>query len=378
MNQLTLEHLTQLFADQQSPCISLYQPTHRHVPGTHEDPIRYKNLLRELENSLKQKYSNREIAAVMEKFNALAHDDHFWNHRTDGLAILSSPDKFQVFELQRTVSELLVVSDSFHIKPLLRILQSADRYQLLCLSRHEAKLYEGNRDALDAVELTNVPATITEALGDKLTEPHLTVASYGGGGGASHHGHGGKKDEVDIDMDRFFRVIDRSILEHHSAPSGLPLMLVALPEHNTPFHDISHNTFLMKDGIHINPEALSLDQLREQAWQKIEPLYIERLTKLVDNFEVARSRELASDDLAQVAQAATEGRVSVLLVEADRQVPGKLNASGEIELGDLSHPETGDVIDDIAEVVLRMKGEVVVVPAERMPTKTGLAATYRF
>ena len=377
MNQLTLEHLTQLFAEQQSPCISLYQPTHRHVPGTREDPIRYRNLLRELENSLKQKYSTREIAATMEKFQALAHDDHFWNHRTDGLAILSSPGMFQVFELQRTVAELLVVSDSFHIKPLLRILQSADRYQLLCLSRHEAKLFEGNRDALDAVELTNVPATITEALGEKLTEPHLTVASYGGGG-ASHHGHGGKKDEVDIDMERFFRVIDRSVLEHHSAPSGLPLMLVALPEHNTPFHDISHNPFLMKDSIHSNPEALSLEQLREQAWQKIEPLFIERLKKLVDTFETARSKDLGSDDLAQVAQAAKAGRISVLLVEADRQVAGKLDSNGEIDFGDLDHPEVGDVIDDIAEVVLRMKGEVVVVPSERMPTERGLAATYRY
>ncbi|MBP9089691.1 hypothetical protein KBI23_01595 [bacterium] len=378
MNQLSMEHLTQLFAERQSPCISLYQPTHRHVPGTREDPIRYRNLLKDLENSLRQKYSSREIAATMEQFQALAHDDHFWNHRTEGLAILSAPGMFQIFELQRTVAELLVVSDSFHIKPLLRILQSADRYQLLCLNRHEAKLYEGNRDALDPVELTNVPATITEALGDELTKPHLTVASYGGGGGASHHGHGGKKDEVDIDMERFFRVIDRAILEHHSAPSGLPLMLVALPEHTTPFHDISHNSFLMKNGIHANAEALSLEQLREQAWQKIEPLFIERLANLVNNFKVARSHGLASDDLAQVAQAAKAGRISVLLVEADRQVAGKLNSNGEIDFGDLAHPEVGDVIDDIAEVVLRMKGEVVVVPSERMPSERGLAAIYRY
>jgi len=37
------------------------------------------------------------------------------------------------------------VADSFHTKPLLRVLQSADRYQILALNRHEAKLYEGNR-----------------------------------------------------------------------------------------------------------------------------------------------------------------------------------------------------------------------------------------
>jgi len=34
--------------------------------------------------------------------------------------------------------------------------------------------------------------------------------------------------------------------------------------------------------------------------------------------------------------------------------------------------------DDLAELVLKMGGEVVIAPAERMPSATGLAAIYRF
>ncbi len=44
----------------------------------------------------------------------------------------------------------------------------------------------------------------------------------------------------------------------------------------------------------------------------------------------------------------------------------------------MSDPGTGDMLDDLGELVLRKGGEVVIVPAERMPTKSGLAATYRF
>ncbi len=228
-----------------------------------------------------------------------------------------------------------------------------------------------------------MPSTITEALGEELTEPHETVASYGLGAGKGgkemHHGHGGKKDEVDIDRDRFFRAIDRAILEHHSRPSGLPLMLATLTEYHAPFREVSHNPFLMDEGIMMNTEALSLDQLRTLAWQKVEPVYLERLAKLVENFEIARSRQLGSDDLAQVAEAVTAGRVGNLLVEADRQIPGRIDAAtGRIEPGELSDPETGDILDDLAEAVLRMKGEVVVVPAQRMPSDTGVAATFRF
>jgi len=392
MRQVTTEHLTALLAEQEPPCISLYQPTHRFHPDNQQDPIRYRNLLKEMENSLRQNYPTREVRTLLEKFQALAHDNQFWNHRTDGLAILSSPEKFQIFELQRTVPELLVVADSFHTKPLLRILQSADRYQILCLNRHEAKLYEGNRDGLDPVELTNVPSTITEALGNELTEQHLAVGSQGAGasrsprGGVagsgaapSVHAHGDKADEVDIDRDRFFRFIDRGILEHHSRASGLPLMLAALTEYHAPFREVSQNPFLMSDGIMTNPEALSTDQLRTEAWQIVEPHYLKRLAKLVDDFQVARSRQLGSDDLAQVAEAAMAGRVGILLVEAGREIPGKLDsATGQIEPGDLDHPEMDDVLDDLAGTVLRMKGEVVVVPTERMPSNTGVAAIYRY
>jgi hypothetical protein len=201
MRQITADQLNGLLSNYEPPCISLYQPTHRHHPDNHHDPIRYRNLLQKMEHSLGEKYPTREARTLLDKFQPLARDDEFWTHRTHGLAILCSPGMFQVFELQRTVPELLIVADSFHTKPLLRVLQSADRYQVLALDRHKAKLYEGNRDALDEVELAEgVPGTIEEALGEELTEPHLTVASYGARGGrggahgvpSMHHGHGQK------------------------------------------------------------------------------------------------------------------------------------------------------------------------------------------
>lgn len=384
MSHFTPDHLTALLAAHEPPCISLYMPTHRFDAGNQQDPIRYRNLLKEMETSLCLKYPTREVRPLLEKFEALAHDESFWNHRTVGLAILSSRDTFDVFELQRTVKTLLVIADTFHTKPLQRALQAADRYQILGLNRHEAKLYEGNRDELNEVELgDSVPETIKEALGDELTEPHATVASYGmgagGGGLAMHHGHGQKRDEVEIDDDRFFRAIDRAILEHHSRPTCLPLMLAALPEHHDLFHKVSHNPFLMSEGIMMNTDALDLDQLRAEAWRIVEPAYLQRLAKLINDFQVAHSRNLGSDDLPQIAEAAIAGRVGTLLVEDDRQIPGRINReTGEIGSADLADPEVDDVLDDLAEISLRMKGEVVVVSADQMPSKSGVAAIYRF
>ena len=376
------EDLAALLAARNPPCLSLYLPTHRRRPENQQDRIRYKNLVKALEQSLGSQDSPGEPDALLEPFRSLAGDTEFWNHAWDGLAVLGAPDLFRVFKLQRRVAELAVAANSFHVKPLLRILQSADRFQVLTLSGSEIRLFEGNRDQLDEVQLAaGVPSTITEALGDELTDPHLTVASYGGTrlGSTMRHGHGARKDEVDADEERFFRAIDRAILEHHSKPSGLPLILAALPQHHTPFRQVSHNPLLMEKGIEVDPASLTGNQLRQRAWAVVEPGFRARLRKLTDAFEVARSKGLGSDDLAQVALATVQSRVETLLVEAERRIAGRIDRStGEVTLSQLDDPEVDDLLDDLAELVLSRGGQVLVVPSTDMPARTGIVATFRF
>lgn len=381
MDSLENDYAGGLLDARRSPCISLYQPTHRHHPQNRQDPIRFRNLVKALQQSLRRKYRDDEIEPIVEPVAALSNDAEFWNHTLDGLAVLAAPDFCRVYRLQRPVPELAVAADSFHTKPLIRILQSADRYQILGVTRDRIRLFEGNRDALDEIEpAPEVPRTLTDALGDELTEPRLTVSSYGGAGGpAMRHGHGGRKDQIDVDAERFFRAVDREVLARHSQPTQLPLFLAALPENQSVFRRVSRNPLLAQSGIDCNPDAVSIDALRELAWRVVEPHYVARLDGIVERYRQAAAGGLGSDDAEQAAAAAAAGRVETLLVEAARQIPGRIDAaSGSVRFADLDHPDVDDVLDDLAELVTKRGGEVIVVPADRMPTRTGLAAIYRY
>lgn len=384
MSQPTIELLRELLTDRHPPCISLYQPTHRSFPDKQQNPIRYKNLLRKMQASLDAKYDAREVQTIVDRFQELGRDDAFWLRRTLGLAILASPSRFEIFELQRSVPERVVVADSFHIKPLLRIVQSADRYHVLALSRKEVRLFEGNRDELEHVEVPDVPTTITAALGEELTEPYQGFHSVGPfhaarGSAGIHHGRGQKKDDVDLDMERFFRVVDRGILEHYSRPTGLPLILAGLPQNVAGFRSVSHNPHVLDAAIELDSDSLSLEELRTHAWRNVEPIYLKRLAELTDNYYLNRSRGLGADDPQAIAEAAITGRVRTLLIDAERLVPGKIDTTtGAVERHALNDPEADDVLDDLAEAVVRMKGEAIVVPTQRMPSSTGIAAIYRF
>ena len=70
--------------------------------------------------------------------------------------------------------------------------------------------------------------------------------------------------------------------------------------------------------------------------------------------------------------------MATLLLEADRIVPGHIDATGKVTVGKLDDPKVDDLLDDLGELVLKSGGTVVMVPAERMPTTTGAAAVFRF
>jgi hypothetical protein len=100
---------------------------------------------------------------------------------------------------------------------------------------------------------------------------------------------------------------------------------------------------------------------------------------LVEEFGSARSKGLGHDEPSHVAKAVVDGRVATLLIEADRKVPGRIDAAtGDIEFNDLEHPEVDDVLDDLGALTRKMGGSIVIVPPERMPTETGIAAIYRY
>lgn len=384
MQLLTEKHIQNLLAIEEAPCLSLYMPTYRSHPDNRQDPIRFKNLLKELEQSLIQKYSSEETKIHLAPLEKFTEDDEFWNNSMDGLALFSAPDFMEVIKLPISVETLAIVADSFHTKPLRKYLQSTDRYHLLGLSLDEFTLYEGNRHSLDQIELSDeIPKTMEDALGKELTDEHHTVASYGGSTGESsamHHGHGGKKDQIDLDAERFFRVVSKEVEEHFSKPLGLPLILAALPEHHHLFQKVNKNSALLSEGIQVNPSSVPKEKLAKLAWEVMEPAYLDILKNQAEQYEEAKAAGKGTDDYKELAVAAVEGRIATLIVEADRIIAARITnlVTGNTQKKDMDNPRVDDLLDDMGELVIKMGGKVVVMPTDNMPTDTGLAGIFRY
>jgi stalled ribosome rescue protein Dom34 len=88
---------------------------------------------------------------------------------------------------------------------------------------------------------------------------------------------------------------------------------------------------------------------------------------------------MGSAELEQVTKATYENRVETILIEENRILPGKVNRNtGKIEIGEIDNPDMGDILDELAELVLVKGGNVVIISKDKMPSLTGIAAIYRY
>ncbi|HZJ97757.1 MAG TPA: hypothetical protein VFD12_07990 [Oligella sp.] len=386
MQQVNFQTLRYFIDKHEGPCLSLYQPTHRSHPENQQDPIRFKNLLRSLEQSLAEKYSKSEIDSLLKRFHELAEDRDFWQKQTlDGIAILADEREFQLFKLQRQPEEFAVVSDSFHLKPLLRLTQTQDRFQVLCVTRTDVQMFEGTRDGLDQVIFAeSFPEHADEEIDEEAIEAAIPTSSYGLDP-TNHLGQvmlyqGGRKDAVQADKERFLGAVARALHNNISKSAQLPVVLVGLAENLGVFRKANQNPYVLEQEVSIDPTSLTVGQLLEKTWAVVEPVIAKGVQDEIARFNHAHGTGLANGDLNRTLAAILDGRVETLLVDADKRVAGKVHREERrIELlEDFSSPEAEDVLDDLAEMVLRRGGAVKIIPSQYMPTDSGVASIYRY
>jgi hypothetical protein len=175
--------------------------------------------------------------------------------------------------------------------------------------------------------------------------------------------------------------VDKAVWELFSRDAKLPLILVADERPNALFRSVSRNPYLAAEGSTLDPKGMDATRLHRDTWKLLEPRFRRDVEQLVDQFRAARAHGRGSSELKPVADAAAVGRVGTLLVDADRRIPGRLDCGetgAEFTPAALEDPAADDVLDDLAEWVLKADGAVLVLPSEQMPTTTGLAAIYRY
>ena len=383
MNLLSREELKMLIEKPEGWSVSIYMPTHRVSPETKQDPIRFKNLLREAEERLKQAgLRSPEAKKLLKPAKALIRNGLFWQYQSDGLATFISSQEFFPYRLPLKFDELLVVTDRFHIKPLLPLSSNDGRFFVLALSQNDVRFFHCTRYSAYEVELEGVPRGLSEALKydapEKQLQFHTRTPSATGERAAMFHGQGMGADNAKNNILRYFQQVDnglRSILREERAPlifAGVDYLLPIYREANSYSH-------LMEPGIAGNPEGLKAEEVHEQAWKIVEPYFLKPQEKAMTQYKQLAGSGRASNNPKAIVEGAYDGRIEILIVAVGIQQWGFFDLKTRmVHLHPEAEPGDEDLLDFAAVLTFLNGGKVYAVKPEEMPDEAPVAAVFRY
>lgn len=385
---LTQQMLEKLGQQHDRPCVSIYSPTHDSGSEAVGDPIWLKTGLQEAEKMLvEQGMDAKTISSILrpaQEFQAHLRPNDFGAGTL--CAFLAEGFEEILHSPVRVPEGQTFVSDRFHLKPLIPVLTDNARFYVLAISRHDVRLLQCTRytQRQEPLSRTQVPRHILEVIPD--VEPKKSLQYHTGrtrrtGRGdheAIYHGHGKEQRMESHQIFHFFRKVNNGIVKYMDGRS--PLIFAGVEELFAPYRDASTYDLLLDTPITGNPEHLRPEELRERAWELLEPYLNERIAEAQADFEEALAYGRASDDMKAIVLAARDGRVGALFGASDREYWGRVPAAGEdVQMRAQPQPGDYDLIDHAAVNTMLQGGHAYLLPMEQVPGEgTGAAAILRY
>ena len=377
---LTNEELRSIAEEHHPHCVSMYLPTHRAGPEVQQDPIRLKNLISSARGELGELGCARdEIESILSPAADLLADGDFWAHGERGLALLLAPSSARTYRLADAGDELVVVSDRFHVKPLVRSMATGESYWVLAISQNRVRLLRGDPNGVSELELDEIPASLAEALWfedrERQVQSHSGTRVGRSRVTATFHGQGLGRDTRHADLERFLRAVDRGVA-HVCADSPDPVLLAGVERDIAAFREVSDNHHLLAEALTGNCDRLSPSEFHDSTWPIVKPAFEAKLKRVRE--AITSGSSPSETHLAAVQRAAAEGRVEALVVALGVRLWGTVGVEEDPETHQDRQPGDRDLLDAAAIETMLHGGSVHAVEPEAVPDHGHVAALMRW
>lgn len=381
MDRFSHLELRSLIEQSKAPCVSIYLPAHRVKEEAQQDPIRLKNLLRQVERHLADAgLEPAEVVKMLEPAQGLLDDRTFWQHQADGLALFLCKGCMRSYRLPLRFEEQVVVSNQFCLRPLFPLLTGDGEFYLLALSQKAVKLFKGSRFHMAEMPLRNVPANLAAVTQHEERQRLLQVRTgpRSGGDRGMYYGHGDGGDIKRDGLMEYFRLVNRGLRET-LGDTYAPLVLAAVESHFPLYREANTYPNLADEGVTGNPDEASTEDLHQQAWEILASLFHREQREATATYERLAGTGRTAGSVASILPAAYHGRVESLFLPAGRTVWGRFEPeTGEVTVAEGPANGSLDLLNLAAILTHMQKGTVYTVAPGQVPGNGEAAALLRY
>jgi hypothetical protein len=349
------------------PLITIAMPTHRSFPDNTQDPIRFKNLVRQVRERLQLELSKRDVATVVAQLESLAERID-WAHTLDGLIIFLGAGIERFIYLPITVRERVVIDETFATRDLVVAQEALLRYWVLALSTEKSRLFEGWGDQLIEVESEYFPMLYD---GPRSGDPEQPLP---GGFGINPSKY---RDEQ---YRHYFRRVDEALRTTIRDPKAL-VVVIGVVRNRAYFHEVRSGNYEIIAEIDGSIERESIHQVATSIQPALESYFDRRAHAAIEDLGKSIAQGLYTCSLADMWHFSRQGRASLLVVERNYAVAGRWDEQKKsfTIVEDPTEPGViDDIVDDIIEATLMHGGRVEFIRAGMLPSCEHIAMGLRY
>jgi len=285
------------------------------------------------------------------------------------------------FRLPYEVPDAALLGNYFEVLPLVKMVSEEQEFYLLALSQKHCRLLHCTLTSSEEISLPpNIPTNLLDFNQQDQPDHRLENRANAGQVGKSTHpgqivsfGTGSDADQKDHYLRNFFNAMDLE-LQSFLRDRPLPLILAGVDYELAVYHSISEYSPLVPGGVQGAPDGLKGGELHERALEILKTYNSTRADRALSQYEKGAASRIPRT-LEEVVPAAFDGRVLHLFV-----------AEGFHELGAFSEQtrevskraDGDDLVNMAALQTLAHGGYVYLLPRERVPDQSEVAALLRF
>ncbi|GAB3824990.1 baeRF3 domain-containing protein [Pontibacter rugosus] len=345
INKQDIEKLINVQNNTNALCISFYLPTHRAGQQTLNgvDSTMFKNQVKKAKELLEaHDVPQAEIEEYIKPAEELLHDNNFWRHQSDGLAVFITKGFSIHYNLPVKMPTEVYVLNQFYFTPILPILSQNGRFFLLHLFREKITFYEATIDNIKEIDVSSmIPESIEEALepevrgkdqdfqNSRATINGSFINTAQAGTNKSDYEHGRVRE--------FLQEVSNGLQEIlHDAQE--PLVLAGVDHYCAIYRAHSKYKNIVAENVNVNENSGAVDsrELHEKGLAVIKPVMEQSEKDAMERYNNVAGTGTTSEDVATVAAESMHGRIDTLFIKPGKPVWGTydaINASAEV------HPE---------------------------------------
>jgi hypothetical protein len=356
---LTIERLTHLAASREAPVVTLIGPVRKPHERSRAE-LEWRHLVAAARGALGDAgVASDEIDTIISPIERELAEA--WPAHERAIAGVLSVDEHQLFALTHDVEPFWAIGDRAAFHALAPVVDDPAAL-VLTLDLHGTRLYQLAGGELQPMLLASLPRTLADVVPPVEHGQHLTHhggAHVGRGIVGIMHGEDDAGIERQHELDAFCRAVDDALSPVAASGDGRALVVAGVTDLVARLRSVAARPERYVATIDGSPGRVGLDELAGRARASLVERRDAAVTAAVERFRARHGLGLASDDIADIAAAAQDGRVDELLLPAALTPPSAAIGA----------------IDGAIANVLADGGRVVVVPPTRLDT---VAATYRW